>query len=628
MVVFLSVPLNGQLSTDYDTIKIKEVVIGRHEINLIPAGYKKKTVDSAILADYSNSTLSEMLAGQSAIFVKSYGLSGVSSLSFRGTGASQTLIDWNGINLNSPMLGQTDLSLIQVGLIDDIQVYYGGASMVLNTGGIGGTINLETKPIWKKETNVTLNTGIGSFGEYSGLVKVKTGNTQFQSVTKGYITSSKNNFRYLDYLSNNAPFWMTRSNSQVSQRGFIQELYYKYADNVASARVWYQSSDRNLPPTLQSEDFKEKQFDESLRIMLNDNVSGGKANYLITGAFLLDKLNYTNQRAKIDSRNLSETFIIKAERESHPGVDTKLKMSMNNELCFVKTNNYDQNVIRNTASLTASLERECIDRLDITILLREILVNKTILIPDFSTAIQYRLMENTESYLKASISRNSRIPTMNELYYSVYGNPDLKNEYAFIYELTYEMKQEISSTLNIKSDLSVFHNSIKDMIQWQPGAGTLTVDNIKKVNASGLESSVSMVFSSNKFTAQINASYSLTKSIAIESYLKNDATTGKQLMYIPVNQANSIIRLSYGNFYSSLGTSLTGTRFTTTDHSRLLPYYILNNTITGIKLPLQSASIDISFHINNLFDINYQSIAYYPLPGRSYNIKVLVQLFK
>ena len=36
--------------------------------------------------------------------------------------------------------------------------------MSLNNGGIGGTINLETKPVWNKETLISLNSGIGSFG--------------------------------------------------------------------------------------------------------------------------------------------------------------------------------------------------------------------------------------------------------------------------------------------------------------------------------------------------------------------------------------------------------------------------------------------------------------------------------
>ena len=45
------------------------------------------------------------------------------------------------------MLGQSDLALIPAGLIDDIQINYGGASMPFNSGGIGGIINLETRPV-------------------------------------------------------------------------------------------------------------------------------------------------------------------------------------------------------------------------------------------------------------------------------------------------------------------------------------------------------------------------------------------------------------------------------------------------------------------------------------------------
>src|SRR5664279_3797837 len=132
-----------------------------------------------------------MLTGASLIFMKSYGVGGVATPSFRGTGASQTLIEWNGIKINNPMLGQSDLSLIPVGLIDNVQIYYGGASMVLNNGGIGGAINLENKPVWKKEIASALNAGMGSFGEYSGFGKIKIGNLHFQSVTKVFFRSSK-----------------------------------------------------------------------------------------------------------------------------------------------------------------------------------------------------------------------------------------------------------------------------------------------------------------------------------------------------------------------------------------------------------------------------------------------------
>jgi hypothetical protein len=470
---------------------------------------------------------------------------------------------------------------------------------------------------------------MGSFGEYSGLIKVKTGNDHIQSVTKGYLLTDENNFRYLDN-ENGSPFvWKTRTNSQVSQKGFLQELYLNNSDNVASARIWYQLSDRHLPPTMLSTDENEQQFDESLRIMLNDNLTRSKSNYSFTGAWLMGRLNYSDKLAMNNSRSLSETLVMKAERESHPWKYTNLKISLSDEFCTVKSNLYDSKENRNAGTLTASLERVCIDKFGITVLLSEILLNNKFLIPDFSTGLQFRLIEDKEYFLKASISRNSRIPTMNDLYYPYSGNADLRNEYAFTYELTYKMDQKISSLLNTKAELSLFHSSIKDMIQWNPvNSNFWTPGNINRVSSTGIESEISMTYSVNKFTASLYVGYSLTKSFPEISDSPGDNSVGKQLIYIPINQANSSVRFAYGEFYTSLTTSLTGLRYTTKDDQSYLPYYIITNSITGIKLPLHNTSIDFSLNINNLFDYNYQSIAYYPMPGRSYFVKILFQLFK
>jgi iron complex outermembrane receptor protein len=356
IVLFITIPIYGQRSLGDDTIKIKEVVISRVKVAHDAVGFKKSSIDTSTLTEFRNRSLSEMLIGTSAIFMKSYGMGGTATPSFRGTSASQTLIEWNGIKINNPMLGQSDLSLIPVGLLDDVQVLYGGASMILNNGGIGGAINLENKPVWKKEMAATLNAGLGSFGEYSGFGKIKIGNLHFQSVTKAYFRTSENDFKYL----NSESILQTRNNSQVSQKGLTQELYLKRGDNIASARIWYQESNRHLPPTMESTDLIEKQYDESLRVMVDDNLTKGKNNYFVTGAFLSDRLNYTSQVAKIDSRNLSQTYIIKAGRESQVGEYTKMKFTAEDELSTVISNNYTHFQKRNMATMTAFLERVCI----------------------------------------------------------------------------------------------------------------------------------------------------------------------------------------------------------------------------------------------------------------------------
>jgi outer membrane cobalamin receptor len=630
IVIFFSLNSFGQLSLDSDTVKIREVIISSRMSDSDPAVYKKNKIDTILISTYSNRNLSDLLSETTGIFIKSYGIGGIATPSFRGTGASHTMINWNGININSPMLGQSDLSLFPVGLADDIEIWYGGASMQLNNGGIGGTINIETKPDWIKKTLLSANSSVGSFGRYSGLIKVRTGTSKIESVTKGFFLNSENNFRYLNTVSGSEPLWQTRTNNQVRQKGFIQELYYNTMPGILSARVWYQASERNIPGsmlTLQPNS-GESQFDESFRTIMNYDFSRRKSNLSVTAAWVLNRLNYLNHLASIDSKNLSETLTLKASFENQIGESTKLKIVLDEQNGAVKSNNYYDLKRRNTASITASIDR-LKDKISLMLLLREIIDRQHLLIPDFSSGARLRLFDGNDYFLKASISRNSKIPTMNDLFWIPGGNPELKNEYAMIYELTYEMTQKITDPLDLKYDLSAFRYSIKDMIQWHPGEYAYwTADNIQSVNSTGIESSLSLNYVQNKLNTGLKAGYSFTRAISGGPKLQNDATIGKQLIYIPENQINGSFRLRYGCYYATWIADFTGKRYITADNTRYLPGYFVNNLITGIGFPLKGSSIDISFTIDNLFNEEYQSMVYYPLPGRSYSIKIFIQLVK
>jgi outer membrane cobalamin receptor len=624
--VLLTVSVTGQSSFQYDTINIKEVIISRKINDKEPAGFKKITIDSVVINNNSNKTLAEILNYNTGIIIKSYGPGGTATPSFRGTGAGHTRTTWNGININHPMVGQSDLSLIPAGLIDGIQIYFGGASMAINSGGIGGIINLETKPDWNKGTSVSINPSSGSFGNYTGLIKVKSGNSGFQTVTKAFFHSAENDFRYLNNQISADPVWERRNNSQVAQQGFVQELYLRRSASVTSARVWYQSSKRNLPSSmLIQQTTGEKQFDESIRTMINHDIFKGRTSYSLTGAFLTSTLNYNNSLASIDSDNLSKTVALKASLERHLNDYIKLKVSLDDELIIIKTNNYDTNARRNASSLTVSAERSGPGRFSAMILIRETLDNKTLLIPDFSTGLQYELTEGKTHFLKANISRNSKLPAMNDLHWMPGGNPDLKNEYAFIYEISYDMTHKLSEAIKIDYDLAVYRNEIKDMIQWHPGEFSYwTADNLQKVTATGLESSFSLIYTISNVTSKIRAGYSFTRSVNNS----NNDLAGKQLIYIPENQAHTSMDISYRRFYSGLVTSITGKRYTTADNSKFLQGYILNSIFAGFKMKLKGNPADINFNIDNLFNAEYQTIAYYPLPGRAYSLKLLLQINK
>ncbi len=630
-MIFFAMPLSGQYSFVNDTVKINEVVISRKKTPSDLSGYKTEDIETSVLKDHIHSNLAEVLSENSNISIKSYGMGGTATISFRGTGSGHTQVAWNGVNLNNPMPGLSDLSLIPTGLIDDIKIYFGGASMSTNSGGIGGLINMQTNPEWKKETILSLNTGAGSFGRYSALIKVKSGNTEFQTVTKAIFQTSENNFRYLNNLAGAEPVWQTRSNSQVSQKGFMAELYLRGINSVASARIWYQSANRNLPASMLAlqPNSGEKQFDESLRTLLNYDMVNGESNFSITAAWIFDRLNYFNRLASIDSRNLSDRYTLKGLFDRQIGKNTMVRLVFNNEFNVIKSNNYGHVETRNTSTFTASVEQEITHRVGTTVLFSEILNKNKLLVPDFSAGFQFRLKENQEYYVKANISRNSKIPGMNDLYWIPGGNRDLKNEYAYIYELSYEMKKQITPSINMKYNFTLYKNLIKDMIQWHPGEFSYwTADNIQNVNSAGLESSLSFDYTGDFLNAKLKADYSLTRATNKSSLYSNDSSFGKQLIYVPENQANVVFSLIYGNVYSSWTANMTGRRFTSVNNSRFLPGYFINNVSAGYKMTVMGISLDTNFSIENLFGINYQTIAYYPLPGRYFFIKILVQIVK
>jgi iron complex outermembrane receptor protein len=630
IALILSLTASGQRLFLNDTIRINEIVVRGSLLSSASDGYKLIKVDSAVLKEYNLGNLSEIISDNTPVFIKSYGLGGAATTSLRGTGASHTQLAWNGINIISPMLGQADISLIPAGFLDDITIYSGGASMSLNCGGLGGIINIETKPDWKNGSSLLVNPGIGSFGRYNGMIKARTGSKIFQTVTKAYIQSAENNFRFLNDVNTADPFYEHRRNSQVNQVDIMQELYLRGRNSVTSARVWYQVADRNLPSSMlvQQTGEGESQFDKSLRTMLNYNHYNSSTDYEISVSWFSDRLNYLNPVASIDSRNHSNTLIAKGGLETILGDKTRLRFIFNNELNYVKSVNYTNQKTRNVSTVTASLRREFSKNTGAVLLVRQILSDNHLLIPDFSSAMDIKPIDSREYFLKFSFSRNSKVPTLNDMYWNPGGNPDLKNEYSYTGEMSWEMKGNILPALKYNTELTLFSNNIKDMIQWSPSQFSYwSPSNISNVKTSGVEAGLNLIFKSNNFTGKFNSQYTLTNAHLNKS---GDVSfiSDKQLEYVPQNQINAGIRLSYKSFYSSWITCFNSKRFLTADNSEYLPDYTLNSFIAGLRIISNMNSFDLCFKIDNVLSINYQAIAYYPMPGRSFIFSITYQLTK
>jgi len=345
---------SAQENSGIDTVKINEIIIRANPGENITDSWKRIKIDSLLLSGKKILNLSDIMAESLPLFIKTYGPGSLSTISFRGTGAVHTQVSWNGIILNSPMLGQTDLSIIPVAFADEISVECGSSSMHRTNGAFGGLISLNTKPEWKKGLRINIDAGTGSFGLWSGSLKAETGNNRFQSVTRLFYRRADNNYRYLNMVSYSEPVYERRKNAGYNQQAIMHELYFKGSNSVSSLSVWAQAADRNLPPNilLTATAPGENQIDAAVRAIFCHTEYYNKSSLDLTSAVIYDKIHYINKQASINSLNQSVSFISKGAFETKLNSGISLKIALNEKLNIVESVNYDGLKKQNLFSLT------------------------------------------------------------------------------------------------------------------------------------------------------------------------------------------------------------------------------------------------------------------------------------
>lgn len=97
------------------------------------------------------------------------------------------------------MLGTVDFSMIPSYFIDDATLYHGASSIGLTGGGLGGAIDLQTKPLQKDGIQVKYIQGIGSFDTYDQFLRLTYGNYHWQTSSRVVYSTAKNDYKYTNY---------------------------------------------------------------------------------------------------------------------------------------------------------------------------------------------------------------------------------------------------------------------------------------------------------------------------------------------------------------------------------------------------------------------------------------------
>ena len=600
--------------------QLKSVTISADRLQTYNKGLSVIIFDSITLERYNSGDAATLLLTQMPVYIKSYGQGGLATLSIRGTLATHTGVYWNGVNINQPNLGMTDLSLVPIYFFESVALQYGGSSALFGSGNIGGGLHIENHPHFSSPLVIKLTAEKGSFHENSGNAKVSYGGKKVFYTGGFALKNIVNDFQY----TNNNHQRVRQVNASFSNSSMLQQLDVRTGENsLLSAGFWLQHSDRDLPAAINASESKQHQQDDSYRTYIKWAVIHTNRAIIVRAAWLVDKMHYINPQAFIDAYYLTRTALLETECNYYISAKTRLGLAANSSVDMAKTEYYQGNRRQIKGSILASLMQILpIKSWILTANLRKEWIEgyQVPLIPSLGA----EGMLNSQLKAKLNISRNFRAPTLNDRFWQPGGNPALRPETSWNGEAGISWSTlNPGSTWQADFGITAYYSVINNLILWTPVTGGIwSPENIQKIHSRGLELNGHATFSIGRITGAFRAAYSYTPSTFAINEVGMPPVKGNQLTYIPLHNAVADFRLNYNPFFVEWEQSLIGKRYTLKDNSDFVDGYHLSNLTAGSLITAYKFRFRIQGVIRNLLNTNYQSVQNYAVPGRNFLITI------
>lgn len=630
------------------------------------AGLHRSAFDSLALRENVSLSMADVLAYHSGIFVKSYGRATLSTVAFRGTSPSHTQVSWNGLRVNSPMLGMTDFSTIPAMLVDHASLLHGSSSVSATGGGLGGSVQLSTSPVYERGWHASYIQGIGAFRTFDESARVSWSNGSWHVSTRAVLASSKNDFRYRNHdkkeniyddnhniIGQYHPIERNRSGA-FRDIHVLQEVY---RDTGRAGRfslnAWYMGSRRELPLLTvdygDADAFENLQREQTLRAIAAWSRQGRLWSLGANVGYVHSWLAYDYRRRNDSdiwtqmtrSRSRTDTYSVKFNADYAPSPQWLVTLTAEGWQHCVESHDKDvvsasgtkettgYNKAQPELSASGTLRWQPSKRIGASGTLREELRVRpsgekkaavSSLIP--AIGIDGVVWPEAALTLRASASRNYRYPTLNDLYFLPGGNPDLRPEKGYSYDAGASFAIGNGEAWRVDGNAGWFDSRIDDWILWLPTVkGFFSPRNVKTVHAYGVETNAAVKATPwQGWQLSIDASYSWTPSVNCGSPMTEaDKSVGRQLPYVPRHSATATGRVAWRGWALLYKWCYYSRRYTMSSNETTLtgrlPSYYMNNVSVEHRLKIGRAGLNLKLAVNNLFNEDYLSVLSRPMPG-------------
>jgi vitamin B12 transporter len=615
--------LNGNLMAQKDSVDLVPVTVMGFTPEHFMSGLKIQKMDTAVLNRFRFQNLGDLLSFHTTVAFKNYGPGQLNTASFRGTSANHTAVLWNGLNINSPALGQTDFSTIPIAGFDQLSVQYGSAASAVGSDAVGGSILLGStaQPLgisaYKAEyfdsfVNYQSQAGAG----YGARLKNEWG---FSGKTAVNYNVMQNRFGYAERKG------YAMLPSETIQKGFVQDLFFTKNEQEISAHVWLTKNSLTLTPKQMAS--RELTQTEAYRTMVRYYWK----DMMLRTSWVRDVIDYATGDYTNTDHAVTDRFSNRAEKDIrwNMGSRSTVHVKAGGEWAHYRTKvaGYEKPLItENRMDLFLLTRWQITSAFLVSGNLRQAFVTRFDPPLTPSLGAEYQFIQHTRYGLKikGSYAGSYRVPTLNERYWKTLGNPDIVPESGRNKEAGLEQRYTLKSGHLFTANITGYSNRVKNWAYWNP-AKNFYVENLQEVLARGVEFQAGWKGGIRLLKAGADIGYAWNKSTQEKVYDAYAADiVGKQLVYVPVHSGNMNGFVQYRNTRLTAQIQAVGKRFTTFDNSRFYDGYLLTNLVSETTWEWGRVNLVLQAQINNIANTFYLNVRNNAMPGRSFAVNLLV----
>lgn len=634
------------------------------EHTIIPVNIQKKNFKEILPAQVLSGEELERLNSQSVadalryfsgVQIKDYGgIGGLKTINIRSMGSQHVGVFYDGIQIGNAQNGVVDLGRYSLDDLEEISLYNGQKSEIFQPAkdfGSSGSIYLQPKiPIFKgnRKTNLIVrfkNSSIDLFNPSFRLEQKISENISASFSSEFIQSDGVYKYRYTKKYPDGEIAYDTiakRMDSDIHAKRFETSLNGTVNNGSWNVRGYGYLSNRGIPAAIVNNRFDgrgQRQADENyfvqgtfkkkifpkLETQLKAKFAYDYTHYVDTVSSIKIQNQYIQRELYVSSSNL---YSITPNWDISASVDFQYN-NLNADLvnfsfptryttlaAFATT--YEWKRIKFLGSVLGTFVSEDVEKNSKS-------PDRTEWTP--AAFLSYKPFNAHDFTVRAFYKRIFRMPTFNDLYYTMIGNvalkPEFTNQYNFGFTYQKRFKSEIFQRIYAKVD--GYFNKVEDKIIAAPNGSMFrwTMLNLGNVEILGTDVNIQGDFKFGNVKIRPLLSYTFQRARDFSD--REESYFGHQIPYTPWHSGTFSLMSDYKDWSFNYSFVYVGERYDVNQnniqYNYIQPWYTHDLSIQK-RFNLKSHQFKASFEVNNIFNQYYDVVLNYPMPGRNFKLIV------